>query len=543
MGAAIAATWATVVVPPGTALAGAGSYSLGTGCVEQQAFVEGSEDAVAARVPDRYTVSRSSSGAPVIFARALRCDGMSVTGRPSVPVIMASYGVLIETPDGMGCGSASPAGSAKGDSPPVCNWYVVSLFTNRTRVARWLRSGTPRFPVSVVRSMDFSMEPSDPAAGAGSPFTFRSPEFAIDAVAQDNPNEIPVRGGYWADFGSTTVKLALAADVHAGGADGSVTATPGSDFAQLLGTAERPYLAPYSAFSSVRAERGIYRKQVVSPAGGGDSFDGSCSLAGTVKFTPPARNAPGPLAFTYEGDGTCSGALDGREVKDVPVHMFQSGRSYGGCLQAETVAPVEGAMTFASGQKLGYTLDFTTVGTEVDGMMYGERSGVARGKATFATDRTPPDVTARCAGEGVDEIPMDLSFSTDSPLVAEDGARGSSPGRPGPGSGSGDSGSGGGGDSRGTRRGGGRLRVSLVARRRIARRRTAFVFRVQRPSGRPAAGAIVRFAGRRARASRRGRARIVAVVTRSSRRVRVRATLPGFRAGRAVIRVRAARSR
>jgi hypothetical protein len=526
---ALLAAVAAVIVPvaaAGPAFAGPGSYTIGTDCVEQQAFVEGSSEAVAARLPPAYRPMRTESGAPIVFARALRCEGMIVDGRAPVPAILASYGVLIESPDGMGCGSASPTGSLKGDSPPVCNWYVISLFADRGRVVKWLRSGTPGFPVSFSRSMDFAAGSPDPAAG-GAPFAFRSRDFAIDAVARDNPREVAVRGGYWADFSSTTVKLALAGNVQAGHASGKVTATPGSQLEVLLGASERPYLPAYSAFSSVRAKRGVYRKQVVSPAGGGDSFEGSCSVAGLVRFSPPAKNASQRLSYTYDGTGTCTGVLNGAEVTDAPVRMQHAGRSEGGCVRAETTVPSEGALTFAGGETIGYTLDFTTAATEVDGMMYGERSGVGRGKATFRTDRTPPDVAARCAGDGVSEIPMDLTFSTDSPLVAEE-RRGPSGGAGAPAAGRGD-------PSR--RTAGGRLRVAVLPRRVVARRRTVFVVRVTRPDGRPAAGAVVRFAGRRARAGRRGRARVVAVL-RSSRRVVVRATLPGFAPGRATVVVR-----
>src|SRR5829696_3214664 len=165
-----------VLAAPASAAAGPGSYSVGTDCVEQQAFVEGSDAAVATRLPASYTPARTESGAPVLFARALRCEGLSVAKGRSVAAIIASYGVLIESPDGMGCGSASPTGSIKGDSPPVCNWYVISMVTSRGRVVRWLRDGTPDFPVSQERGLDFSMQGSVPTAG-GAPFSFRSREF------------------------------------------------------------------------------------------------------------------------------------------------------------------------------------------------------------------------------------------------------------------------------------------------------------------------------------------------------------------------------
>lgn len=527
---------AVATAAPATAAAGPGSYALGTDCVEQQAFVEGDPETVAARLPASYTPARTPSGAPVLFARALRCEALGLRARRAAPTIIASYGVLIESPDGMGCGSGSPVGALKGDVPPVCNWYVIALFTDRRPVVRWLQDGTEGFPVSHSRSMRFAVEDVDPAAG-GAPFAFSSHDFAIRAVARDNPREVAVRGGYWTDFSSTMVKLALAANVRAGDGSGRVIATPGSQFAALLGADERPYLPGYSAFSSVRAARGIYRKQVVSPAGDGHSFAGSCSFGGIVSFAPPAKNVPGPLSYTYTASGTCTGTLDGRRVEGVPVRMAHGGHSDGGCLRAETTAPSEGAITFADGEIIGYTLDFTTAATEVDGMMYGERSGVARGHATFATDRTERDVALRCATEGVEELPMDLSFTTDSPLVAEPPSRraGDSPGRSGARSQH---------RRRRTvgRRGGRRLRVSVSPRRALVGRRSRFRFRVRLPGRRPAAGAVVRFAGERVRTGRRGRATVVAAL-RSVRRFRARVTLRGYGAGRTTVDARPARRR
>src|SRR3954452_16031500 len=96
-------------------------------CAEHQAFIEGDDRAVAARLPKRYTALRDpGTGHPVLFVRALRCADVAGAGQ-SGPATMASYGIVVESPDGSGCASSAPgAGSAKGDLPPVCNWYVLA---------------------------------------------------------------------------------------------------------------------------------------------------------------------------------------------------------------------------------------------------------------------------------------------------------------------------------------------------------------------------------------------------------------------------------
>jgi hypothetical protein len=162
----------------------------------------------------------------------------------------------------------------------------------------------------------------------------------------------------------------------------------------------------------------------LAPAGANvklDSFAGSCSLQGTTTFTPPATNTLQPLTTIYDASGTCSGTLDGRQVSNAAVKMHNVGQSDGSCPYASTTAPGQGAITFADGTTIRYTFEFTSVLTEVDLTMYGERSGSARAHATFLTPRTPPDVALKCAGDGVAELPMDLSLTTDSPLVSKRG--------------------------------------------------------------------------------------------------------------------------
>ena len=84
-----------------------------------------------------------------------------------------------------------------------------------------------------------------------------------------------------------------------------------------------------------------------------------------------------------------------------------------------------------------------------------------------------------------------------------------------------------------------RLRVRVAPRRVRAGRRVRFRFRVTTRSGRSTRAvrrATIRFAGRRVRTSRRGRATIVRRFRRAQR-VRVRASRRGFRSGRATVRV------
>ena len=149
-----------------------------------------------------------------------------------------------------------------------------------------------------------------------------------------------------------------------------------------------------------------------------DSFAGSCSIEGSSFFDPPATNTEQRLKVTYEGRGTCTGTLTGRRVSNTPVRMHSTATSEGSCPRARTTAPGQGAITFADGTTIRYTVEFTSLLTEVDFAFYGERSGSARGHGSFLTPRTPPDVVLECAGDGAAEVPLDISLTTDSSLVS-----------------------------------------------------------------------------------------------------------------------------
>src|SRR3989440_3291732 len=494
------------------------SFIAASNCLARQAFVEGDDAGVAARLPKRSTPVRDgSSGRPLLFVRALRCQAVTLNGRTG-PATMASFGVVIDSPDGRGCASGAPViGSVRGDVPPVCNWYTLFWLANDRRVVDWLRDGTPSFPAVYVPGLLFDLRAFDPVQG-GAPFHFEAPSpspspFTIDEIGRERPGQLSVRGGYWVDTPQGIVKLAFSTDdLTSGDATGVVHATRPSEMARLFGADERSYAPGYSLVSAERWAHAAYRKQILGPAPSTNSFTGSCSLQGTVYFTPPATDTAMPLAYSYEaGQGTCTGNLDGRGQFNAPVKVREWGRSYGSCSQASTTAPGQGAIAFADGTTIRFTLDFTTALTEVNIDYYGERSGFASGHGTFLTQRTPPDVALQCAGSGASQVPLDISLTTDSPLVSEHQAQ-----------------------DQASRR---RLRLAVrPANVRVGRRRT-FVFRVSAAGGRPVSGALIRFAGRRACAGRRGAAR-VGTTMHPPGRLTASATQPGFRAARGPIPIR-----
>jgi hypothetical protein len=259
-----------------------------------------------------------------------------------------------------------------------------------------------------------------------------------------------------------------------------------------------------------------------------DSFAGSCSLQGTITFNPAVTNTHKSLTTTYDATGTCSGTLDGRQAANASVKMHNVGHSDGSCSDAHTTAPGQGSITFADGTAIRYAFDYTSVLTEIDLTMHGQRSGSATAHATSLTARTPPDVALQCSGSGASEIPLDLSLTTDSPLISgQPAGSGTPPSRPGS------------GDAPGTNApvANAPLRLSVQPRSVRAGRRTTFAFRVATADGRSVSGAMVLFARRRARTGPTGVARIAATLHRPGPTA-ARATKPGFPVVRATIRVR-----
>jgi hypothetical protein len=161
----------------------------------------------------------------------------------------------------------------------------------------------------------------------------------------------------------------------------------------------------------------------LTPAGATEqfnSFAGSCSFEATVSFSPPATNSQQRLRVTTDGVGTCSGNLNGQMVSNAPVQLHNEVRKVdGSCRNANTTQPGRGTISFDDGTTIDHSFEFNWVLTDGVLRFEGERSGSAHGHGSFLTTRRPPnEIGSQCAGEGVSEVPMDMSLVTESPLVS-----------------------------------------------------------------------------------------------------------------------------
>jgi hypothetical protein len=357
--------------------------------------------------------------------------------------------------------------------------------------------------------MTFALGKPDGTGQAPFRFSAAGPSpFTMTDEGRPAPTTIAVRGGYWAGTGDNAVKLGFSTDdITPGGASGKVHAAAGSPLAKLMGGTDAAYLPQYSYIAAEHWGHGSYRKQLFSPAAESHRFGGSCSLRGTDTFTPPVDNDERDLHLVYDATGTCSGTLDGRAADAVPVHWMSTAHSNGWCSGAKTLEPGSARISFPDGTTIAATLDFTSVFTEVDMSLYGERSGFAGARATFATSRTSPQVFSDCAGGGARTVPMDLSFSTRSDLI-------SLPPQPLPRA----------------------LRLSGRPRTLRAGRSARLTFCAATDAGQRLAGVRVHFAGHRARTGTDGCATITATLRRPGRRTAV-ARKAGYLRARTAIRV------
>jgi hypothetical protein len=157
--------------------------------------------------------------------------------------------------------------------------------------------------------------------------------------------------------------------------------------------------------------------------GGVDSFAGNCSIDATATFTPPITPMkPGPATLVNDGDGSCTGTLDGTSIENAPVAEHIQAPVYAdGCLAAHTTAPGDGTLTFQNGITIRFRFEFSGVLTEYPLTVEGQRAGSAHGHATFITPRTEPvDVLLGCSGltGGLAQAPIDITLATDSPLTS-----------------------------------------------------------------------------------------------------------------------------
>jgi len=211
-------------------------------CDEHEAVVDGDAAAVAARLPAEFTPVTDYDGSPLIVAHAIRCARVDL-GDHSGPATFANIGVMIQSPDGVGCASGAPVvGAVKGDVPSSCNWYSLAWWSDDCHVAKWTDGS--RTPIA------FSLGES--TFHADVPDTF-----AIDDGFHMYPGTISVRGAYW----TTAERLGISSDtIDAGIATGTLTAES-PEIEALLGAPQRSFVLGYNSVAAVHWDALTYERR------------------------------------------------------------------------------------------------------------------------------------------------------------------------------------------------------------------------------------------------------------------------------------------
>jgi hypothetical protein len=149
------------------------------------------------------------------------------------------------------------------------------------------------------------------------------------------------------------------------------------------------------------------------------SFQGSCSLSGTVFQDPPITTVPAPGSAVARAAGTCSGTLTDRRGRS---HQLDAARATYAASASGTVGCSGGTATGRGKLRLaGRTLRFRFSEARGPGVaairLEGRRSGSAAGQAVASASADPVAIALACAGPGLASVPIDITLAT-TPAIA-----------------------------------------------------------------------------------------------------------------------------
>ena len=144
------------------------------------------------------------------------------------------------------------------------------------------------------------------------------------------------------------------------------------------------------------------------------TFEGSCELAGVLAQSPPITSVPQPGEATARARGTCSGTLTGargvvRELDAAPSRYFARASGSvscgGGSAEGSGVLRIKGRrIRFAFSEVRGPGAAAVT--------LQGRSGGSATGAAHVSQDEDPAEIAAKCSGEGLRSVRIDINLQT-----------------------------------------------------------------------------------------------------------------------------------
>jgi hypothetical protein len=140
---------------------------------------------------------------------------------------------------------------------------------------------------------------------------------------------------------------------------------------------------------------------------GAATVSGQCTIAGTASFSPNGLTAtPQTLTYSFGGNGTCTGTLNGTPIISAPVSANATGSGTLSCAAAVSTGGT-GTLSFPNqGVSVGFHIDLVGVGSEVALSITGNTGGNGTGRASFGSNAAR---AAECASPtGVNNLGFDV---------------------------------------------------------------------------------------------------------------------------------------
>jgi len=145
-----------------------------------------------------------------------------------------------------------------------------------------------------------------------------------------------------------------------------------------------------------------------------NSFDGSCRLTGVLEFDQPLGMQPITTTFADSATGTCTGRLNGSDVRDIPVVNVVTGTATASCGAGE--AHTVDTLIFAGRWRIGIFTDSDFALTQ--GVAH--TRGAVSGESVEHVDLLPyadQALLGKCAAGALYDARYDLMARTITPLV------------------------------------------------------------------------------------------------------------------------------
>lgn len=149
-----------------------------------------------------------------------------------------------------------------------------------------------------------------------------------------------------------------------------------------------------------------------------DSWDGRCSVSGTLTFDDAFGGEPTFTSWREEGSGICSGVLNGVPVANTPITVMGSGSGTVSCLVGGTDMRMTNTATFTRGTRgrgddvsIAVSGQSMTVLGESVALMHGEVSGETLAHVDFFLT-SGPDTAEKCSTNSVTSMSFRATTQT-----------------------------------------------------------------------------------------------------------------------------------